>query len=43
MRLGNTGEMTPSVITLRVPGKPLERHIQITLEGTIEVLDALPE
>tara|TARA_R110002020_G_scaffold17872_2_gene63314 strand:+ start:20272 stop:20811 length:540 start_codon:yes stop_codon:yes gene_type:complete len=43
VRLGNTGEMTPSVITLRVPGKPLERHIQITLEGTIEVLDALPE
>lgn len=43
VRMGNTGEMTPSLITLRVPGKPLQRHIQITLEGTIEVLDALPE
>lgn len=43
LRMGNTGEMTPSLITLRVPGKPLERHIQISLEGSIEVLDALPE
>ncbi|MFO7705344.1 MAG: prepilin-type N-terminal cleavage/methylation domain-containing protein [Halopseudomonas sp.] len=43
VRMGNTGEMTPSLITLRVPGKPLERHIQISLEGSIEVLDALPE
>lgn len=43
IRLGNTGEMTPSLITLRVPGKPFERHIQISMEGTIEVLDALPE
>ncbi len=43
VRMGNTGEMTPSLITLRVPGKPLERHIQISLEGTIEVLNAPPE
>lgn len=43
IRMGNTGEMTPSLITLKVPGSRMERHIQIGLEGTIEVLDALPE
>lgn len=47
IRLGNTGEMTPSVITLRVPRrsreKPLERQLVIGLEGRVEVRDALPE
>ena len=43
IRLGNTGEMTPGIITLKVPGKPLQRHIRIGLEGSIEVLDAFPE
>ncbi|GGC86638.1 GspH/FimT family pseudopilin [Halopseudomonas salina] len=43
VRLGNTGEMTPGIITLKVPGKPLERHIRIGMEGSVEVLDAFPE
>lgn len=43
VRLGNTGEMTPGLITLKVPGKPLQRHIRIGMEGKIEVLDAFPE
>ena len=41
--LGNTGEMTPARITLRVTGKNLERHIVIGLEGRVEVLDAIPQ
>lgn len=43
IRLGNTGEMTPGILTLKVPGKPLERHIRIGMEGSVEVLDAFPE
>ena len=43
IRLGNTGEMTPALITLKVVGKPLRRYIEIGLEGRIEVLDAMPE
>jgi len=43
IRLGNTGEMTPGIITLKVPGKPLEKHIAIGMEGSVEVLDAYPE
>jgi general secretion pathway protein H len=42
IRLSNTGEMTPSVITLRVPRRNMERHLEIGLEGRIEVRDALP-
>lgn len=42
IRLGNTGEMTPGIISLRVPGKPLQRHIRIGMEGSVEVLDAFP-
>lgn len=41
--LGNTGEMTPALITLRVTGKNLQRHIVIGLEGRVEVLDAIPQ
>lgn len=41
VRLGNTGEMTPALITLQVPGKDLVRHIEVGLEGRIEVLDAI--
>ncbi|MFN3579298.1 MAG: prepilin-type N-terminal cleavage/methylation domain-containing protein [Pseudomonas sp.] len=43
VQMGNTGEMTPSLITLKVQGKPLVRYIEIGLEGSVEVLDALPE
>lgn len=43
IRLGNTGEMTPGIITLKVPGKPLEKHIRIGMEGSVEVLNAFPE
>ena len=43
IRLGNTGEMTPALITLQVPGKDLERHIVINLEGHVEVTDAIPQ
>mgnify|MGYP003638801849 FL=1 len=43
IRLGNTGEMTPGIVTLKVPGKPLQKHIRIGMEGSVEVLDALPE
>lgn len=42
IRLGNTGEMTPALITLHVPGKNLRRQIVINLEGHIEVMDAIP-
>lgn len=41
--LGNTGEMTPALITLQVPGKDLQRHITIALEGHVEVQDAIPQ
>lgn len=43
VRLSNTGEMTPSLITLRIPRRGMERHLEIGLEGRIEVRDALPE
>jgi len=43
IRLSNTGEMTPAVITLRVPRRGLERHLEIGLEGRVEVRDAIPE
>ncbi|WP_304639747.1 GspH/FimT family protein [Pseudomonas sp.] len=43
IRLGNTGEMTPAVITLRIPRRGMERHLEIGLEGRVEVRDALPE
>lgn len=43
IRLGNTGEMTPALITLRVAGKDLVRHIVIGLEGRVEVVDAIPQ
>lgn len=43
IRLGNTGEMTPALITLRVTGKDLVRHIVIGLEGRVEVVDAIPQ
>lgn len=43
IRLGATGEMTPALITMRIPGNRLERHIRIGLEGSVEVLDALEE
>ena len=41
--LGNTGEMTPAVITMRVQGKELVRHITVSLEGHVEVQDALAQ
>lgn len=43
IRLGNTGEMTPALITLRVAGRDLERYIVIGLEGRVEVMDAIPQ
>ena len=43
IRLSNTGEMTPAVITLRKPGSTIERHIEIGADGRVEVLDAQPE
>lgn len=43
IRLGNTGEMTPAVITLRVAGSELRREIEVTLEGRVEVRDATPQ
>lgn len=43
IRLGNTGEMTPALITLRVPGKDLVRHMRVGLEGRVEVLDVIPQ
>ncbi len=43
IRLGNTGEMTPAVITMQVPGKDLVRHITVALEGHVEVQDAIPQ
>ena len=43
IKLGNTGEMTPALITLKVPGKDLIRHIVIGLEGHVEVTDAIPQ
>lgn len=42
VHLSNTGEMTPGLIILRVPRQNLERHIEIGLEGRVEVLDAQP-
>lgn len=41
--LGNTGEMTPALISMQVQGKDLVRHITVTLEGHIEVQDAIPQ
>lgn len=43
IRLGATGEMTPAIITLRIPGNQLERHIRVGLEGSVEVLDAIEQ
>lgn len=43
VRLGNTGEMTAGIITLKVPGKPWQRYIRIGMEGSVEVLDAFPQ
>src|SRR5690606_31006888 len=40
IRLGNTGEMTPAVITLRVAGSELRREIEVTLARRVEVRDA---
>src|SRR5690606_25625164 len=42
IRLGNPGEMTPAVITLRVAGRELRRGTGVTLEGRVEVRDATP-
>lgn len=43
IRLGNTGEMTPALITLQVPGSDLVRHVIVELEGHVEVADAIPQ
>ncbi|WP_150300451.1 GspH/FimT family protein [Pseudomonas profundi] len=43
IRLGATGEMTPAIITLRIPGNQLERYIRVGLEGSVEVLNELEE
>ena len=43
IRLSNTGEMTPALITLRKPGSTIQRQIVVGADGRIEVLDALPE
>lgn len=43
IRLSNTGEMTPALIRLQVPGRDLVRHITVGLEGHIEVADAIPQ
>ncbi len=42
VRLSNTGEMTPGLITLRVPGKELVQYISIGLEGSVEVTNERP-
>ncbi|SDT10998.1 general secretion pathway protein H [Halopseudomonas sabulinigri] len=42
VRLSNTGEMTPGLITLRVPGKELVQYINIGLEGSLEVTNERP-
>lgn len=41
--LGNTGEMTPALITLRVAGRDLLRQVEIGFEGRVEVLDDSPQ
>ncbi|HDZ56300.1 MAG TPA: type II secretion system protein GspH [Pseudomonas xinjiangensis] len=43
IRLSNTGEMTPGTIVLRIPRSDMERRIEIGLEGSVEVLDALAQ
>ena len=43
IRLSNTGEMTPALITLRKPGSTIQRQIVIGADGRIEVVDAQPE
>lgn len=40
IRLGNTGEMTPSQIILQVPGRNLQQVIDISLDGQVEVINA---
>ncbi|MCL5041383.1 MAG: prepilin-type N-terminal cleavage/methylation domain-containing protein [Gammaproteobacteria bacterium] len=40
IRLGNTGEMTPSQIILQVPGRDLRQVIDISLDGQVEVINA---
>jgi len=42
VRLSNTGEMTPGLIILRVPGKELVQYLRINLEGTVEVSNERP-
>lgn len=42
VRLSNTGEMTPGLIILRVPGKELVQYLRINLEGSIEVSNERP-
>lgn len=37
--LSNTGEMTPARISLRVVDRSLLRHIEVSFEGRVEVLD----
>lgn len=43
VRIGNSGEMTPSRIILQVPGRALRQIIAISLDGQIEVLNAAQE
>ncbi|HDY99672.1 MAG TPA: type II secretion system protein GspH [Pseudomonas sabulinigri] len=42
VRLSNTGEMTPGLIILRVPGKDLVQYLLIGLEGSVEVSNERP-
>lgn len=42
VRLSNTGEMTPGLIILRVPGKELVQYLRINMEGSIEVSNERP-
>ncbi|MEH6564819.1 MAG: prepilin-type N-terminal cleavage/methylation domain-containing protein [Halopseudomonas sp.] len=42
VRLSNTGEMTPGLIILRVPGKELVQYLSVSLEGTVEVSNERP-
>ena len=42
VRLSNTGELTPGLIVLRVPGKDLVQYLSISLEGSIEVSNERP-
>src|SRR5690606_31027736 len=43
IRLGNCGEMTPEVITLRVAGSEFRRGLEVTLEGRAEGRVATPQ